>query len=276
MAAACLVCGTKFSWMSRLSGKAVCDLCQRAASQHYRNLLAALVEHRAKPDLAASRLKKLAADAGFDGQEQLRLKGAALKELMSSTLARGDRLSEDDEAEIAAASEALALPDEALANTEIIPRDLISRLGVARANADRLETILDPKIMLKKGEIAHLELAAQLLKEVRHTIRQYSGFSFRIVKGVYYHVGQSHPLSSTNIEVADFGTLTVTSQRVVYTGDRQSLEVVYAKLLAVKTFSDGIEFNLSNRKNAPLFRLAEGLAHVVAATINAAIQRQAH
>jgi hypothetical protein len=149
---------------------------------------------------------------------------------------------------------------------------LVTRLLIAEINAGRLGTISRPNILLKKGEIAHLEISAQLMKEARDSRRAYGGFTFRIMRGVYYHVGQSQPLTSTHLEVSDSGVLTVTSRRVVYAGDRQSLEMLLAKILAMKVFTDGIEFNLSNRKAAPLFKIPEGFGHVVAATVNAIMQ----
>jgi len=66
--------------------------------------------------------------------------------------------------------------------------------------------------------------------------------------------------------------LTVTSRRVIDTGQRQSREMLHSKIVAVNTYDDGIEFNLSNRQNASLFRMNKGLGHVVAATLNAAMQ----
>lgn len=107
-------------------------------------------------------------------------------------------------------------------------------------------------------------------------MRNYGGLSVRLAKGMYAHVGQSVPHVSSSIEVVDHGTLTLTSHRIVYTGAGQSLEIIYNKLLALNVFTNGIQFHQSNRANAPLFRLNSKnhmIAHVVAATINAAVQR---
>lgn len=108
-------------------------------------------------------------------------------------------------------------------------------------------------------------------------MRSYGGFSFRVAKGLYAHVGQSVPQVSRSIEVADRGVLTVTSRRIVYSGRTQTLEIPYSKLLALNIFTNGIQFNQSNRASAPLFRLSSKddpmIAHVMAATINAAAQR---
>jgi hypothetical protein len=62
--------------------------------------------------------------------------------------------------------------------------------------------------------------------------------------------------------------------RVVYAGRVRSMEIPYNRLLA-NHLSDGIEFNQSNRATAALFRFGtKGVGPVVAATVNAAVQKQ--
>jgi hypothetical protein len=62
----------------------------------------------------------------------------------------------------------------------------------------------------------------------------YSGFSFRIMRGVSYHTGGtrgtyvSGPEAPTPIAT---GTITITNQRVVFQSDKQAREFSYAKLL---------------------------------------------
>jgi len=52
------------------------------------------------------------------------------------------------------------------------------RIIVARANADRLEVVHDPGVMLKDGEVAYLQVRASLMKEVRHSTRAYGRLQF--------------------------------------------------------------------------------------------------
>ena len=73
------------------------------------------------------------------------------------------------------------------------------------------------------------------------------------------------------MQIADTGPLAVTSARVVFLGGRKTMEMPYSKLVGFEVFTDEICFNVSNRQNAPLFRLGSG--EVVAATANAAMQR---
>ncbi|HLB43923.1 MAG TPA: hypothetical protein VJK49_00950, partial [Candidatus Limnocylindrales bacterium] len=70
-------------------------------------------------------------------------------------------------------------------------------------------------------------------------------------------------------EPADNGVLCLTSQRAVFKGIRQSVECLYAKLVGVNVFDDGIQFHVSNRKTATLVKVPDG--HLVAAVVNAAM-----
>ncbi len=63
--------------------------------------------------------------------------------------------------------------------------------------------------------------------------------------------------------------LCLTSNRAVFKGMRRSIECVYAKLLGVNVFDDGIQFHVSNRQTPTLFRVHDG--HLVAAIVNSAM-----
>jgi hypothetical protein len=154
--------------------------------------------------------------------------------------------------------------------------DLFFRLNIAKVNDGRLEAIPDPHVMTKKGEVVHLEMFAGLMKEV--TLREFrggsAGVSFPVAKGLRFRTGSFRGRSivvGTELQVADSGPLAVTSSRVVFLGQRKTIEVPYSKLVGVEGFEDGIRFSASNRQNAPLFRLENG--EIVAATVNAAVQR---
>jgi hypothetical protein len=94
---------------------------------------------------------------------------------------------------------------------------------VARVNDGRMPQLDNPQILLKRGETAHLALAAQLLNEVvdREFRGGSRGVSFRIAPGVRYRVGsfRGHSVvTGSYMQAIDSGTLTITSQRAVYTG----------------------------------------------------------
>jgi hypothetical protein len=271
MASACKVCGGQIFLLDRIFGRTVCRRCRSDARLHYRDLLAAIANGRADPGLAKNRLIVLASNAGLSQKRRQHLNVKAFGQFLAHLLALHPALSQQDEASARLNEIGEALTIDVSALWQEAP-DLFLKYRVALANAGRLTSISNAKILLTKDEVAHLEVGAGLLKEIHHTRRRYSGVSFRIVRGVYYHIGESHPITTSAIEEIDSGFLTVTSNRVVYTGNRQSVEIPYSKLLAVSVFTDAIEFNVANRKNAVSFRLSQDFGHVVAATVNAAFQ----
>ncbi|HEY5475570.1 MAG TPA: hypothetical protein VIK11_02540, partial [Tepidiformaceae bacterium] len=122
----------------------------------------------------------------------------------------------------------------------------------------------------------HLEEQAAVLKEV--VSREYQGssqgMSFRIAKGVYYRVGaqRGHMVEvGRSWQPADSGILSVTSQRLVFSGLRKSIEMAYAKLLGLNVFTDGLQVSVSNRQTPTMLRLSSG--NMVAAAVNAAMQK---
>ncbi len=135
-----------------------------------------------------------------------------------------------------------------------------------------------PHILQKKGEVVHFECPASLMKEVavREYRGGYQGFSIPLGKtGVRYRVGGSRGHSvevGTTLNVADTGTLSITNKRAVYAGTRKTLDMPYSKLVNLSVYRDGIQFHMSNRVNAPIFRVAGG-TDILAAIVNAAAQR---
>jgi hypothetical protein len=185
-----------------------------------------------------------------------------------------DRLTEEEEAAFGDVAEALRVEQ-----TEFGTRfnDLLNRLVIARVNDGRLGVIPEPHIMTKKDEVVHLETNASLMKEV--ALREWrggsSGVSFRIAKGVSYRTSAIRGKSvvvGTELQVADSGVLAVTSQRIAYMGNK-TIELSYAKLMNLDVFSDGVRVHVSNRQNAPLFKVDPGVGEVIAATVNAAMQK---
>jgi hypothetical protein len=131
-------------------------------------------------------------------------------------------------------------------------------------------------IITQKGEVVHAETEAELMKEV--TLREfrggYRGFSFRVAKGVTYRTGWGRGHSvvvGTNLVAEDSGLLALTSKRAVFVGSRKTVELPYSKLINLGIFSDGVQFHMGNRTQAPLFKVENG--DVIGATVNAAVQR---
>jgi hypothetical protein len=234
VADACASCGAKLGFTRRLTGAQLCADCEAKATRDDATLSAAFQTALADEILTADEEQQLANTARSLGFDQARYSRVVAK-----------------------------------FNDQMI---------VAQVNDGRMPVVSDPPIILKRGETAHLVLAAQLLKEV--TEREFRGgsrgVSFRIAPGVRYRVGtfRGHSVvTGSHIEVTDSGSLSITSQRAVYTGQRKTLDMPYAKLEAVNVFTDGIQFHLANRQNPPLLQVPNG--PLAAAVINAAAGRVA-
>jgi hypothetical protein len=194
--------------------------------------------------------------------------------LYAENVLADDELNVDEESAFGAVAAALGIGQASLQDEH---HDILGRLMVAKLNDGRLTVIEAPQLLTKKNEVVHLEIGAALLKEV--AIREWQagsrGVSFRIAKGVSYRVGNTRGKSvvvGTEQLVEDVGILSVTSSRVVFTGDRKSMEIPFSKLLDMKVFPDAIVFHASNRQRSPMFRIQLNMADVVAATVNAAVQ----
>jgi hypothetical protein len=154
--------------------------------------------------------------------------------------------------------------------------EILNRLMIARVNDGRLPVIPDPRLLAKAGETVYLETEAILMKEV--TVREWqgSGFSFPIAMGIRYRTSRGQMKAvGTRIEPADAGQISVTDRRVVFSGSKKSQESLYAKLNSLQVFSDGISLGVSNRQNVSTYKLVNTTGEVVAAVINAAMQRVA-
>jgi hypothetical protein len=216
-------------------------------------------------------LKESGAAAALSDRERKKLGMRAFQTYANAALA-DDILSRDEESAFFDVCDAVGIEEEDLRSDG----KLFYRLAIAKVNDGRLEHLDQPHVMTKKGEEVHLEMVAALMKEV--ALREFrggsSGVSIPIVNGVRYRTSAFRGRSvvvGTELQVADSGVIAVTSSRVVFLGQRKTVEIPYSKLVGVEVFEDGIRFSASNRQNAPLFKVENG--DIVAATVNAAVDR---
>src|SRR5487761_1697917 len=139
-------------------------------------------------------------------------------------------------------------------------------------------------MLLKSGEGCYFTYGKSSLVESRraqgHYIAGYSGFSFRVAKGVNYHLGgvRGHyvpgPDEPTQI---DTGTMFFTTQRFVFLGSRQNREWAFPKLLGYQHDPSGPRtfVQVANRQKVSGFDYAPEdsvLLHFVVALCLAASQ----
>ena len=84
------------------------------------------------------------------------------------------------------------------------------------------------------------------------------GISFRISKGVRYHVGayKGHRVTTVDQVVSDNGSLYVTDRRVVFAGSAQVVSVQLKQIGDVRVFSDGLALIQENKPQPLMFRFS--------------------
>jgi hypothetical protein len=157
---------------------------------------------------------------------------------------------------------------------------LVGRLGTLAAmqRGEWDEVTIETSLILRRGEEAYFEQHAVLLKEVAQ--REYRGGSrgwsipIGSIQGrsVRYRVGsyRGHLVNlGTDWVPADSGTMTVTNERVVYRGQRKTLEFQYSKLVSLEAYSDAIDLAVSNRQATSCFRVDDPacLASIIRAAV---------
>lgn len=276
----CGRCGRKLGFLER-RGEPLCKTCRaetRAerdeARRRYGEVVEALAAGSMTPKQALPVLKETTPLAGYQPADVARVHGQALQTYFDRVLA-DDILTVEEEKEFEAITDALGLSSEDVATLD---RSIINRFFIAQVNGGRMVE-LPPEhtsLIRKKDEAVYLETPAALMKEVtkRQYVGGYGGVSFRIAKGVRFHTGgfRGRPVVvGTELQVDDTGLLAITSLRAVFMGERKTVEMPYTKLVSLNVFSDGIQFHVSHRQKAPLFRVQSG--ELAAAYVNAAVQR---
>jgi hypothetical protein len=276
--AACIRCGASLGFSRRLVGATRCQDCEQKARAVkdqalavYDNALGAAMS-AAGPGPEMANIASLEA-AIVDGGGSYRDKKMAAIRWYLDQILKDEVLTEDEERRLLAVCEGLfRTPDEV--RTVLAPYR--PQLFIARVNDGRLPVLTSGRLLLKKAEVLHLEEPASTLKEVVQ--REYrgssQGVSFRIAKGVYYRVGsqRGHMVEvGRSWQPDDSGTLSITSQRLVFTGTRHSVEMLYAKLLSLNVFTDAVEVHVSNRQKPTTLRVPNG--PMITAAVNSAMQR---
>lgn len=129
--------------------------------------------------------------------------------------------------------------------------------------ATNLEGSLDGPVDLKRGEVRFFTLNGAGLVEVRrgpgHRMGGYAGPSFRIAKGVYWHMGATaatYVPGADVLTVIDEGTAIITNQRVIFAGVKLTREFAFAKLIGYEhdPGTDSTSIHVSNRQKVSSIR----------------------
>lgn len=118
-----------------------------------------------------------------------------------------------------------------------------------------LPLVESTSLMLARDERCHLEYPTVLNEEVKVRKGGMGGFSFRIMKGVYYHTGRFKSEPTPEMREVDKGNLYITNERVVFAGDKQSLVVPFKKILGINGYKDGFSINWEGKKKPVIFSI---------------------
>lgn len=162
------------------------------------------------------------------------------------------RITPDERAKLEQVANALELDRGAIVemNKTIQYYELLN--AVERAPIDDLPVIGSGNIFLKRGEIEYMTLPCEMLAErvvARHYRGGSRGVSIRVMKGVSFRVGQSRGISvpETAIVKVCSGELTLTNQRVVYSGNTKSFNSSLEKVVDAEFYTDGVRLMFTSR-----------------------------
>ena len=159
-----------------------------------------------------------------------------------------------------------------------ILRDLWVPMLLALAQGGRFIAEEKTSLLLDEDESAALyDCPAYLLKEVvdRELRGSSQGISVPLGHGVRYRVGsmRGHMVTiGSHWTDADEGALTLTGKRLVYHGERQTIEFPLAKLAALNVYGDAIAVGATNRRTTSHFRV--GTPELVAGLIHGAVSHE--
>lgn len=81
------------------------------------------------------------------------------------------------------------------------------------------------------------------------------GVSFRVMKGLYYRVGEfrGEPIETTQMLSVGRGVLVLTDKTIYYNCQQKSLKIPYKKLISIEPYSDGVGFQKDGVSSKPFF-----------------------
>jgi hypothetical protein len=155
--------------------------------------------------------------------------------------------------------------------------DLWIPMLLALAQGGRFIAADKTSLLLHEDESALYDCRAYLLREVidRELRGSSQGISVPLGHGVRYRVGSArgHMVTiGSHWTDADEGALTLTGKRLVYHGERQTIEFPLGKLASLNVYGDAIAVGVTNRKTNSHFRV--GTPALVAGLIQGAVSHE--
>jgi len=102
--------------------------------------------------------------------------------------------------------------------------------------------------IINENEYPVREEAGDLFEE--RNVRTHIGAGTQVMKGVY--VGGAKSYNSGELNKLDSGNILFTTKRIIFVGDKRTLNISYNNLVAVQHLLDGIRINYDNRQKASI------------------------
>lgn len=115
-----------------------------------------------------------------------------------------------------------------------------------QVRSGKLPTIQADKLVLKAGETCHYVDIAVMVTEKKLRKSQHIGGSFRILKGVTLHTGDTVNEPITEPEFTK-GILCITNNRVVFVAKKNGFDKKTECLTAISAYPDGVDLQFGNK-----------------------------
>lgn len=164
-----------------------------------------------------------------------------------------------------------AADQKTMAEAQAYAQQAIAQLEAAGGDITKLPDMSDQVtgMVLHAGERCFaICRGAQHVVEAHRTkyVGGSQGVSFRIAKGVRYHVGgfSGRPVTTSYEKVQDVGDLYITTERVAFAGSSEVTSIAAKKLADVRIDGDHLWFLAENRKTPLGVKLNMAAAPVIA------------
>lgn len=140
-------------------------------------------------------------------------------------------------------------------------KELIPTIKISEDEAKALKELVsnkpikDSPIRLNEGERAILRLDNIDLLEYKNikTKGMYQGISLRVIDGLSYRVGEFSAKQKEALINIDLGELIFTSERLIFLGNKESLEISLKKLLSINIAEEMLEIHQRRRSKVIFF-----------------------
>lgn len=168
-------------------------------------------------------------------------------------LLRDHRLSPEEKQSILAIAERIGFSRSSLGELKKTFRYFELLHTIETSALENLPVAGSSRVILKEGEVDYFTAVGSLLEErvvKSEVVGRSHGISIPIMKGIRYRVGQSRGkmVSERGIVPISSGDFTITNRRLVFSGDKKSVNAEFSKLQDIEFFSDGLRFSVTNRQ----------------------------